>query len=552
MRMRIPALAAAALLAAGCADFLATPAAPPARLALQIVPEDPGAIHGFFDVDRMHVRLERDLVPVVDTSFPVDPASAERSHAIPIPLDDPEAEMDLTVELLRGTRPRWTGSATVLVKRGVQNSARMAMEPASDPGRLYGRVRDLQTLAPIPGATVTLAGPGPASTRVLPVDASGRYAADSLAPGTYGLLATAPGHTPNAAVFRVATRIGGDVVQVGFDLPAGGTGLKVTGVAGRVLGEDGAPVAGATVMISGGAATNGVFKSVLTAADGTYVLTGVSLTANNAGIPSFSVIAAAAGRVARRVDDVVLADSLTRANVDFALPPSAGAQVYFADGFETGGAWQTTGLWNRTTGAGIVNAAVPSESRLAPDDPGPASLPAAAEGTRYLWYGTPAAGNFVGGGSNSGDARSPAFVIPAGTPVASLSFRTWFDVESVNPASHDLMTVSIVDVAAGTTRVIAELNPSTDPNIEDREEIAFTSGGFNRAPVWRPVSLDVTAYAGRQIRILLQFRTEDDLYNYFRGWIVDDVRVTSEPPAFSLGVRRPPFAPARTPVRRPR
>lgn len=454
---------------------------------------------------------------------------------------------------------RGTANGTAHVTATVEGQTGQASVEVMTPARIYGAVRNLQTLAPLAGATVTLAGPGAGQTRTVQPNAQGAYSLGSLRPGSYALSAAASGFTGNTAALRVTRLPAGDVLQVVFDLPPTSAGQPVGGVAGRVTTPQGAPISGATVMISGGTLTNGVFRSVLTAADGTYSLPGIALRAANGQIiPSFSVIAAGNGLATQRRDTMALSGGQTRANVDFVMPPGPAVQTYFTDGFEDASlAWQVTGMWNRTTGVGIVNTAVPSQADLAPDDTAVAVLPQAPEGTRYLWYGTPATGNYLGSGTNSGAALSPAFVVPAGVPSASLTFRTWFEIESVNPNAQgfDIMTVSVVDVAAGTTTELVRLNPFVDPNLANRQRIPFTSGGFNRAPVFRPVTVDLSAYTGRQIRLRFSFNTVDGLYNYFRGWIVDDVRVTSAPAA--LGEVRagpPPTARGRCTLRcgRPR
>lgn len=427
------------------------------------------------------------------------------------------------------------GAATVTAT--VEGQSGAATLSVAHPGSIHGMVRDRQTLAPIAGATLQLTGPAAGQTRTVQPTAQGAYLFAGLRPGNYTLAAAAPGHGGNTAALRLLHLPAGDVVQVVFDLPATAASQQVAGVAGRVTSPQGAPIAGATVMISGGTLTNGVFKSVVTGADGTYSLAGIGLTASGGQvIPSFSVTAAGNGLATQRRDTLALVAGQTRANVDFAMVPGPPVQTYFADGFEGALAWQVTGFWNRTTGANVVNTAVPGQADLAPDDHSAARLPAAPQGTQYLWYGVASTGNFLGSGSNSGTATSPVFVIPAGTAAASLTFRTWFEIESVNPnaSGYDIMSVAVVDVAAGTTHQLTRLNPFADPDVANRSRIPFTSGGFNRAPVFRPVTLDLTPYAGKQIRIRFSFATVDGLYNYFRGWIVDDVQVTSEPAAALL------------------
>src|SRR5690606_37458134 len=76
--------------------------------------------------------------------------------------------------------------------------------------------------------------------------------------------------------------------------------------------------------------------------------------------------------------------------------------------------------------------------------------------------------------------------------------------------------------------LLGRLNPFQDPELSDRDMIPFTSGGFNRPPVWRPVQFDLSAYRGQTVRLLFRFSTEDPYYNGFRGWLIDDVRVTNE------------------------
>ena len=540
--------AALALALAACSDFLSAPATGPAQLSVEYSlagreNAERAAAVDFGPVDALRIAVLRDGVALIDTSFAVTIDTEVVRYGVKVEMEEPEAEVELVVTLLWQDRPRFAGSAWVSLVRGARNTAEITLQPVDEVGRLYGRVRDIQTLAPLAGATVTIAGPGTEPLRVVTVGNDGSYSVE-LPSGEYSVNAAAAGYGGNTAAVQVARLPGGGVVQIGFDLPATTAGQQVSGVAGRVFNAQGLPLAGATVMISGGALTNGVFKSVQTAADGTYTLPGVSLTvAEGQLVPSFSVLAAGSGLQTRQRDGIVLAAGRTLANIDFTLLPGAQTQVFFADGFEAGLAWQAGGLWNRTTGEGIVNTAVPSQARLAPDDTTAARLPRAVEGNQYLWYGARAVGNYLADGENEGTVMSPTFMIPAGVPVASLSFLIWFEVESVNPATFDWMTVSIVDVAAGTAEQIALLNPISDPNLDDREQIPFTSGGFNRAPVFRPVSLDVSQFTGRQIRIAFQFNTGDDRYNYFRGWIVDNVRVTSQGPSSESMLLQAPRVP---------
>ena len=130
---------------------------------------------------------------------------------------------------------------------------------------------------------------------------------------------------------------------------------------------------------------------------------------------------------------------------------------------------------------------------------------------------------------NEGTLTSPQFTIPANAPAAALTFQTWFEIESENPNQDgfDYMEV-YVQPGQGAPVLLGRLNPFQDPQLSDRESIPFTSGGFNRPPQWRPAQFDLSAYRGQTVRLLFRFSTEDQLYNGFRGWLIDDVRVTNE------------------------
>jgi hypothetical protein len=195
------------------------------------------------------------------------------------------------------------------------------------------------------------------------------------------------------------------------------------------------------------------------------------------------------------------------------------------------------------------------------------------------------AGTYVGGTStlpNSGTLTSPAITI--GDINATLRFNTWWEIESVNPnvTGYDLLELYIVeegkdysnkcsDWTDGTSwyndkideilgefgatgwdtimkqnlmnmqfqmhcykynafntetgDLIKKLNPAIDPVVHPREKLAFSSGGFNRKPIWTQENIDLSKYAGKTIRIKFKFNTKDALYNGFRGWLIDNLEV---------------------------
>ena len=411
-------------------------------------------------------------------------------------------------------------------------------------GQIYGTARDMTTLAAIPGAALELRGPNPGESSATTTDATGRFEFENVGSGTYELEVSHPDFEQNTAFnLRVVELDAGDVVQVDFQLAPKSSGLQVANVAGRVLDEDGAPVAGAAVQISGGTQTNGFFKSTTTELDGTYVLGGVVLTEADTGLPieSFTVVASKSGYAPATQSGIALAPNTTLTNLDFTLLPPGPVTIFFADGFESGLDWSVDGMWNRTSGAGIVNEAWPTYVDLAPDDESQARLPSAPEGVQYVWYGSSATGNFIGeqvpwdepksGGtsydSNEGTLISQPIPLPSEAPTISLSFQTWFEVESKNPndEGYDLMLIAVLDESTGLVTELAKLNPAVDPELPDRVSIPFTSGGFNRNPVFRPVFVALDEFAGTSVRLVFTFRTVDHLYNGFRGWLVDNIQV---------------------------
>ncbi len=214
----------------------------------------------------------------------------------------------------------------------------------------------------------------------------------------------------------------------------------------------------------------------------------------------------------------------------------------FATGFEpVDASWISdltpAGFWHTSTLTSVANSLYPSLVQAALNDNSAGALPGPFAGADALWFGVESGdsrGSYAGalgdpsqaGGTSStarsGTAVSPIFLVPPVPNAVQLRFESWFEIESVNPSHFDLMTVRVFDADADGTGQIAQLNPAADPQ-GGAAAIPFTSGGFNRAPVWVPVTLDLSAYRGRHVRLIFSFDTRDILYNGFRGWIVDNV-----------------------------
>lgn len=223
---------------------------------------------------------------------------------------------------------------------------------------------------------------------------------------------------------------------------------------------------------------------------------------------------------------------------------------------------------------------------LAPNDTS-GGLVVSPQSNAACWYGddetgTQGTGNFLGdfdsefntsdslNGGQSLSANGAAIVSPQidltglEAPV-SLAFDTWWEIESVNPNENgfDIMAIEYTTDNGDSWQTLARLNPFTDPvgsDEDSRAPIPFSNTGFNSAPQWlqqEPISLD--ALIGDVVQLRFAFRTQDGLYNGFRGWMVDNIKVlavegtfpeyiepdfppidTSEVPDFSMAVEFSP------------
>jgi hypothetical protein len=168
-------------------------------------------------------------------------------------------------------------------------------------------------------------------------------------------------------------------------------------------------------------------------------------------------------------------------------------------------------------------------------------LPPAPQGSWYVWFGRPATGNYIGqqliddsqhsGGTSQapvqGSLTSPPFTIPADVTGVFLNFTTWFEIESINPDIADLMEISLIDVT-GSPLVTILLNPAEAD--ESYSAHPFTSGGYWQPPVFTQHTVPIAGLSGHTVHLVFTFNTVDTQRNGFRGWIMDNVSVTQQPP----------------------
>ena len=165
--------------------------------------------------------------------------------------------------------------------------------------------------AGVAGVTVTAVGPGGTTlTRV--TDASGGYTFPRLVAGDYEITMSTPGgYVATAPTVRDEQVAGADVTDVDFEL------ARLGAVEGTVRDDDGAPVAGVTVTVTG----PGGPQNLTSGADGTFGLGGLApgtytLTvvppagSSVAGPATRMVVITAAGEVVGEQDFELVADAV--------------------------------------------------------------------------------------------------------------------------------------------------------------------------------------------------------------------------------------------------
>ncbi|MBU2038322.1 MAG: carboxypeptidase-like regulatory domain-containing protein [Gammaproteobacteria bacterium] len=389
-------------------------------------------------------------------------------------------------------------------------------------------------------------------------------------------------------------------------------------LSGIIFDADG-PLNNAQIEISGGAATNGAIATATTDNDGHFVLI-VNVSLSKLLAIKTATIRISRDGYGTRVIPLDLTQISALSGLNFSLQAATGnSDALYSENFEQPvseaacGSWMTVSVSQSYTGAGegpgtlatlnaedapaeatdeelqnlwhshnaglnIINQALTNDLvLLAPDDTSAGKVPDPLS-NRACWYGQAASGgvtqgNFLGepeepqeeldGGTsltpNGGAIVSPDIDLSAETGPLSLTFRTWWEIEAVNPNENgfDLMTIEYSTDDIQWTP-IARLNPLSDPvglDDQDRAPLPYSNRGYNKAPAWLwQEPIDISDLAGEQIKLRFRFNTQDELYNSFRGWLVDDISIKREAGTFPRYLERetylqPTFSPmSQTPV----
>ncbi|WP_180135741.1 carboxypeptidase regulatory-like domain-containing protein [Acinetobacter sp. YH12070] len=405
-------------------------------------------------------------------------------------------------------------------------------------------------------------------------NAQGIVKLPKLAAGTYYVLVTKngqsavsaflihPKNTNKSIVLNVVLNCLDQDCQTLSDTPV--NDAVVGTLSGQVIFK-GKPLANAQVALSGGAATNGAFVSAITDANGYFTL---SFNVSNALLEALknatlTISGAGINTITKKV--TVIASSASGYQFEV-LPETTSADAIWRETFEADSA--TRNAWTRSQpsvanvdwqllnkGHNIRNNQVNQRVRLAPNDQSQGKVPEPLQGNTAYWYGDKVNGNFIGalsdsstalefdGGTsqhdNTGELISPAINLSQYQAPLSLSFKTWWEIESVNPNNQgfDLMNILVSTDGGKSFKTLARLNPLADPSSAyERAPIPYSNLGFNLAPAavqQEAISLD--EYAGKaNVQLKFQFRTVDQLYNGFRGWMIDDVVIQKKAGTFPL------------------
>ena len=339
-------------------------------------------------------------------------------------------------------------------------------------------------------------------------------------------------------------------------------------LSGQVLAQ-GQPLTNAQVSLSGGAATNGAFVTALTDAKGYFSLAFNVSDELGDTLKNATLMISAPGYISL-TKQVAVTSSISGGS-QFTLIQNTEAttsiwQETFEEDSATRDEWEKASTVEETKWSllqknhKIINKDVNRLVNLAPDDSSNGKLPDPAQGNYAYWYGNSVAGSFLNkeanllteegqpvetrlnGGTSSqayyGTLTSPVIDLTTTQKPISLSFKTWWEIESVNPSSrgYDAMDVE-VSVNGGEFKKLARLNPLSDPQTDyNRWSIPFSNFGFNLAPQFaqqEAISLD--EYAGQSnVKIRFKFDTVDQYYNAYRGWIIDDIVIQNQPGTFPL------------------
>lgn len=320
---------------------------------------------------------------------------------------------------------------------------------------------------------------------------------------------------------------------------------------GRILSHD-QPVANAQISLSGGANTNGAYVTSMTDADGYFNLP-INVASKFATTIENSTLTILASGYETKYINIAVPSSASYGNI-FNIEKSTSnlPTLIWRENFEsnslTRNGWTASSTsvnqvkWNLLENPySILNNALDLIVNLASNDLSHGVIPMALEGNASYWFGSTISGNYADSANVPirAELESPVIDLSQVSKPISLTFKSWWEIESLNPnqKGFDLMDVMISKDGGATYFVLARFNPLSDPQTNmSREAIPYSNAGYNLAPLklqQEPIPLD--EYVGNNnIRLKFRFNTIDELHNHFRGWMIDDIAIRQAEGTFPL------------------
>lgn len=417
------------------------------------------------------------------------------------------------------------GAGTTSVSIGKFGWIAAAKYIGSEYGTVTGRVISTAGSA-IAGANVWN------SCSITNTDAAGNYSLKNMPSGATVIYANAAGYSSGNASVTITP----GVVVTAPDIVLSSASGAYGSISGTVT-QNGtlSPVSGARLTAGG--------KTAFSDSSGKY-----SITDLPSGNTTVTVYAYGYSSKSQAVNVIAGSDSALDISLDTVIVST------FSDDFETEKGW-TAGstyiysprpLWHRVANSiSIKNTYAPAYVTLPDYSSNQGAIPLAHGGSYSVWFGEDDKGCYIGdqqtvpadpllsgGTSNArfqGDLTSPSVDL-SGYSFATLTFWTWWEIESMNSSSvdtgFDVMEVKVSVDGGSTWDTLGRLNPTAD-HPDKAVNIPYSSGGFNMPGAWVKMQYDLSKYAGSQIRLRFSFSTNDPKYNAFRGWFIDDLSISS-------------------------
>lgn len=129
----------------------------------------------------------------------------------------------------------------------------------------------------------------------------------------------------------------------------------------------------------------------------------------------------------------------------------------------------------------------------------------AVTGTTAWYYGREDIQQYDTGDTNKGELVSRPVQVPA-TGNAFLTFQSWREAEE--STYYDVCQVHVSANGGASWTVVHKV--------------------LDNDSAWHAKTVDLSAYAGREVLIKFYFDTYDDWYNNYEGWYVDDIRFNGQ------------------------